>query len=209
MELQGLGEEEPGYLPEDHYGGMGPAVRIALVSGHASPLAAIDGVDAGSQNVHVAERAAGLVRRGHAVAVDTRGRPPAGPQPLLLGPGRRGYRSRVSATRQTLGRGPRIERPPRLDAGRCARHWPVPGTPTMTRPGYAVVIPTIGRPGLAQLVATVDGDRRPSSSLTTGAMPPPRWICRRRRRRWSSSVRTGEGQRLRATPGGAMPSGEL
>jgi glycosyltransferase involved in cell wall biosynthesis len=30
MELQGLGDEEPGYLPENHYGGMGPAVRIRV-----------------------------------------------------------------------------------------------------------------------------------------------------------------------------------
>jgi len=51
---------------------MGPAVRIALVSEHASPLAAIGGVDAGGQNVHVAELAAGLVRNGHSVSVYTR-----------------------------------------------------------------------------------------------------------------------------------------
>jgi D-inositol-3-phosphate glycosyltransferase len=51
---------------------MGPAVRIALVSEHASPLAAIGGVDAGGQNVHVAELAAGLVRLGHSVSVYTR-----------------------------------------------------------------------------------------------------------------------------------------
>jgi D-inositol-3-phosphate glycosyltransferase len=48
------------------------AVRIALVSEHASPLAAIGGVDAGGQNVHVAELAAGLVRLGHSVSVYTR-----------------------------------------------------------------------------------------------------------------------------------------
>ncbi len=47
-------------------------MRIALVSEHASPLAAIGGVDAGGQNVHVAELAAGLVRHGHSVAVYTR-----------------------------------------------------------------------------------------------------------------------------------------
>ena len=47
-------------------------MRIALVSEHASPLAAIGGVDAGGQNVHVAELAAGLVRLGHSVAVYTR-----------------------------------------------------------------------------------------------------------------------------------------
>jgi D-inositol-3-phosphate glycosyltransferase len=51
---------------------MGSAVRIALVSEHASPLAAIGGVDAGGQNVHVAELAAGLVRLGHSVSVYTR-----------------------------------------------------------------------------------------------------------------------------------------
>ena len=51
---------------------MGFAVRIALVSEHASPLAAIGGVDAGGQNVHVAELAAGLVRLGHSVSVYTR-----------------------------------------------------------------------------------------------------------------------------------------
>ncbi|MET0418634.1 MAG: glycosyltransferase [Actinoplanes sp.] len=47
-------------------------MRIALVSEHASPLAAIRGVDAGGQNVHVAELAAGLVRLGHSVSVYTR-----------------------------------------------------------------------------------------------------------------------------------------
>jgi len=47
-------------------------VQIALVSEHASPLAAIGGVDTGGQNVHVAELAAGLVRLGHKVTVYTR-----------------------------------------------------------------------------------------------------------------------------------------
>jgi glycosyltransferase involved in cell wall biosynthesis len=47
-------------------------MRIDLVSEHASPLAAIGGVDAGGQNVHVAALAAGLARRGHAVTVHTR-----------------------------------------------------------------------------------------------------------------------------------------
>ena len=47
-------------------------MRIALVSEHASPLAAIGGVDAGGQNVHVAELAAGLVRLRHSVSVYTR-----------------------------------------------------------------------------------------------------------------------------------------
>jgi glycosyltransferase involved in cell wall biosynthesis len=47
-------------------------VRIALVSEHADPLAALGGADAGGQNVHVAALAAGLARRGHDVTVYTR-----------------------------------------------------------------------------------------------------------------------------------------
>jgi D-inositol-3-phosphate glycosyltransferase len=47
-------------------------MRIAMVSEHASPLAVLGGVDAGGQNVHVAELARGLGRRGHQVTVHTR-----------------------------------------------------------------------------------------------------------------------------------------
>jgi glycosyltransferase involved in cell wall biosynthesis len=47
-------------------------MRIDLISEHASPLAAIGGVDAGGQNVHVAALAAGLAARGHEVTVHTR-----------------------------------------------------------------------------------------------------------------------------------------
>ena len=47
-------------------------MRIALVSEHASPLAALGGDDAGGQNVHVAALAAELGRRGHEVIVHTR-----------------------------------------------------------------------------------------------------------------------------------------
>ncbi|MET9230065.1 glycosyltransferase [Lentzea sp. NPDC003310] len=47
-------------------------MRIAMVSEHASPLAALGGADAGGQNVHVAALAAALVRRGHEVSVYTR-----------------------------------------------------------------------------------------------------------------------------------------
>ncbi|TFV61794.1 UNVERIFIED_ORG: glycosyltransferase family 1 protein [Bacillus sp. AZ43] len=47
-------------------------MKIDLVSEHASPLAAIGGVDAGGQNVHVAALAAGLAMRGHDVTVHTR-----------------------------------------------------------------------------------------------------------------------------------------
>ena len=47
-------------------------MRIAMVSEHASPLAALGGVDAGGQNVHVASLAAALGRRGDEVVVHTR-----------------------------------------------------------------------------------------------------------------------------------------
>jgi glycosyltransferase involved in cell wall biosynthesis len=47
-------------------------VKLALVSEHADPLAAIGGADAGGQNVHVAALGAGLAARGHQVTVYTR-----------------------------------------------------------------------------------------------------------------------------------------
>ncbi|MFF5970367.1 glycosyltransferase [Streptomyces sp. NPDC012769] len=47
-------------------------MSIALISEHASPLAALGGVDAGGQNVHVAQLAGALADRGHRVTVYTR-----------------------------------------------------------------------------------------------------------------------------------------
>lgn len=47
-------------------------MRIAMVSEHASPLAALGDVDAGGQNVHVGELSAALARLGHDVTVYTR-----------------------------------------------------------------------------------------------------------------------------------------
>jgi len=47
-------------------------MRVAQVSEHANPLAAVGGVDAGGQNVHVAALAGGLADRGHDVTVFTR-----------------------------------------------------------------------------------------------------------------------------------------
>ncbi|HET8614565.1 MAG TPA: glycosyltransferase [Actinomycetales bacterium] len=47
-------------------------MRIAMVSEHASPLAALGGQDAGGQNVHVAALSTALARRGHDVVVYTR-----------------------------------------------------------------------------------------------------------------------------------------
>lgn len=62
---------------------------IAMVSEHASPLAAIGGVDAGGQNVHVAALAAGLSRRGHEVTVYTRRDDPGLPKTVRV---KDGYR---------------------------------------------------------------------------------------------------------------------
>jgi D-inositol-3-phosphate glycosyltransferase len=47
-------------------------VRVAMISEHASPLAALGGPDAGGQNTHVAELAAALAEQGHDVRVYTR-----------------------------------------------------------------------------------------------------------------------------------------
>ncbi len=47
-------------------------MRIAMVPEHASPLAALGGVDAGGQNVYVARLSEELARRGHDVTVYTR-----------------------------------------------------------------------------------------------------------------------------------------
>jgi glycosyltransferase involved in cell wall biosynthesis len=59
-------------------------MRIDLVSEHAGPLAAIGGVDAGGQNVHVAALAAGLARRGHRVTVHTRRDDPGLPPEVVV-----------------------------------------------------------------------------------------------------------------------------
>jgi glycosyltransferase involved in cell wall biosynthesis len=47
-------------------------MNIAMVSEHASPLATVGGIDAGGQNVHVAELARALAGRGHRLTVYTR-----------------------------------------------------------------------------------------------------------------------------------------
>jgi D-inositol-3-phosphate glycosyltransferase len=47
-------------------------MRIAMISEHASPLAALGGEDAGGQNIHVAELSTALAAAGHEVRVYTR-----------------------------------------------------------------------------------------------------------------------------------------
>jgi glycosyltransferase involved in cell wall biosynthesis len=62
-------------------------MRIAMVSEHASPLAALGGVDAGGQNVHVHALAAALGRRGDEVVVHTRRDDPTAPRRIAFAPG--------------------------------------------------------------------------------------------------------------------------
>src|SRR5581483_1169907 len=53
--------------------------RVAMISEHASPLALLGGVDAGGQNVYVAELAQGLAARGATVDIFTRREDPRTP----------------------------------------------------------------------------------------------------------------------------------
>ncbi|KOX18209.1 glycosyltransferase [Nocardiopsis sp. NRRL B-16309] len=62
-------------------------MRIAMVSEHASPLAAITGEDAGGQNVHVAELSSALAALGHEVDVYTRRTDPDRPDAVSMCPG--------------------------------------------------------------------------------------------------------------------------
>lgn len=62
-------------------------MRIAMVSEHASPLAALGGVDAGGQNVHVASLAQALAALGHDVEVFTRRDDPRLPERVRTGHG--------------------------------------------------------------------------------------------------------------------------
>ncbi|VVE61960.1 glycosyl transferase family 1 [Pandoraea captiosa] len=59
--------------------------KIALISEHASPLAAIGGVDAGGQNIYVANVARQLVSRGYRVDVFTRRDSPLLPDVVPVG----------------------------------------------------------------------------------------------------------------------------
>lgn len=55
-------------------------MKIAFISEHASPLAALGGVDSGGQNVYVAQVASHLAARGHQIDIFTRWDDPALPQ---------------------------------------------------------------------------------------------------------------------------------
>lgn len=62
-------------------------MKIAMVSEHASPLAALGGVDAGGQNVHVAALACEMARLGDDVTVFTRRDDPGLPHRVAVAPG--------------------------------------------------------------------------------------------------------------------------
>ncbi|GAB7044172.1 MULTISPECIES: glycosyltransferase [Catenuloplanes] len=59
-------------------------MRVAMISEHASPLAALGGVDAGGQNTHVAALAAELAGQGHDVRVYTRRDDPDTPERVAV-----------------------------------------------------------------------------------------------------------------------------
>ncbi len=62
-------------------------MRVAMVSEHASPLAALGGVDAGGQNVHVASLATAIGAQGVEVVVYPRREDPSVPRRVKLAPG--------------------------------------------------------------------------------------------------------------------------
>jgi D-inositol-3-phosphate glycosyltransferase len=68
---------------------MSSPLRIALISEHASPLAALGGTDAGGQNVYVAHVARCLAAKGHEVDVLTRRDAPQLPAAVDVRPGLR------------------------------------------------------------------------------------------------------------------------
>jgi histidinol-phosphate phosphatase family protein len=64
-------------------------MRIAMISEHASPLAAIGGIDSGGQNIYVAQVARALAALGHEVDVFTRRDDAALASVVEVGPGLR------------------------------------------------------------------------------------------------------------------------
>ena len=62
-------------------------MRVAMVSEHASPLAALGGADSGGQNVHVAALSQAMARRGAQVTVHTRRDDASLPERVRMAPG--------------------------------------------------------------------------------------------------------------------------
>ncbi len=102
-------------------------MKIATVSEHASPLAALGEADAGGQNVHVAELSLGLARLGHEVTVYTRRDDPTLPERVPCGPGVCVVHVPVGPARHV----PKDELHPLMDefADWMARDWARTGDP--------------------------------------------------------------------------------
>lgn len=62
-------------------------MRVALISEHANPLAALGSSEAGGQNVHVGALGAALARAGHRVEIFTRRESPDQPDVVRMEPG--------------------------------------------------------------------------------------------------------------------------
>jgi glycosyltransferase involved in cell wall biosynthesis/phosphoheptose isomerase len=108
--------------------GTGP-MDIAMVSEHASPLAALGGVDAGGQNVFVASLASRLGRLGHRIRVYTRRDDPALPEQVEAGPGVTVVHVPAGPVREL----PKDELAPFMDefARWMTGHWHREGTPDL------------------------------------------------------------------------------
>ena len=96
-------------------------MRIAMVSEHANPLAVLGGVDAGGQNVHVAELARALGARGHDVVVHTRRDDPGQPDYVQLAPGVRVHHV-TAGPPEPIGKDDLLEHVPELARG-LRRAW--------------------------------------------------------------------------------------
>ncbi len=68
---------------------VGPATRLAVLSVHTCPLAALGGKETGGMNVYVREVARALGRLGLEIDVFTRSQDPRIPEVVALGPGAR------------------------------------------------------------------------------------------------------------------------
>ena len=94
---------------------MSEPLRIAMISEHASPLAALGSVDAGGQNIYVANVARCLAKAGHHVDVLTRRDDPDAPPIADLRPGARVFQidagpARFVPKEQLLGHMPTFAR---------------------------------------------------------------------------------------------------
>jgi type III pantothenate kinase len=133
-------------------------MKISMISEHASPLAVLGGADAGGQNVHVAELALALGRRGDEVTVYTR-RDAAEPDDRVpLGPG-------VEVVNVTAGPAEPVERDRMLPhmvalAEGVAADWAERGAPELVHSHFWMS-------GLAALDAVARTEARTGARVPT------------------------------------------